>query len=821
MAKMKMKFDAAQVKQFLFDKGERVGLIAAGALLVLFLFLGVMTALGSRSPEKDILQAASSLQSQISGPEEPAPGFKVEVQPPTYPAVADLGPFVDPSLWFQEGQVGDTKRRNPEVFPIGKIVEGRVKDGTVQTDVVMKPVLAYVMDPGSKTVTVFKDAGGTATTGAGGGAAPTSPGPMGAGSTPAQAMYGGGAGGYGAAMFGGAGTHDGAPVMKTVQARRMVIVSSIFPYAEQVEEFRKKLRLDSVQELFQSKDTMPQVLGLNVYRAELGGDGKPGDWQKVYTADPKTGKVVVNSPTNAELLRTAVYDESVVMKYPEALEPGLVEAVPKLAVERDSYPHLQLEGLVAKEGEEVAGGAMPGMPKNPMQQMYGGGKGYGPPPGAGGGAGGSKGFPGMQPGGAKGGFPGAQPGAGGGLPGTQAGALPGAGNAAANQVEVKTEQLAYTKLAQPWKGEFGRRFKGTVFPFNPDGAPTKGPGKGLAGAMPYMPNQPTATDKKEKKKAADGEDEDDQPDAVPTPNQAPTSDGSLPATVLVRFLDADVQPGKTYVYAVQVRMRNPNFEKHEQVVYRALADVKELVSGWTITPPATVPPDWHYYVVDQFELAPGLKAGFHKFAAKGDDIQPADKTKTAVQIHHWAPGFHDNDDDRDHPLGDWAILERILVKRGEVLGRAHVGVDLPEWNEQHEQFERPGLLRRTRGKGPRPKEAAVVLDFVPPNAPLVADFTGGKGEYAVGKKSSVYDDGPLEMLLLSPDGGLLARDSRTDSAPDTPQGSLRKENYDHWRDRINVLMGLQSQAGASGRPPQPGPGNVPNMPKGPGRPGGR
>ena len=50
-----------------------------------------------------------------------------------------------------------------------------------------------------------------------------------------------------------------------------------------------------------------------------------------------------------------------------------------------------------------------------------------------------------------------------------------------------------------------------------------------------------------------------------------------------------MEPGKSYVYAVQVRVANPNYGKADVVAYKQLADVKELPAPWTFTPPVTVP----------------------------------------------------------------------------------------------------------------------------------------------------------------------------------------------------------------------------------------
>src|SRR5947209_2346831 len=79
----KMKFD---VKQFMMQKGERVGLGVALGLMALLVLWGIVGALSARSPAQDIAKAADSLTQAVNrqvstidskgGDAPPAPGGK-------------------------------------------------------------------------------------------------------------------------------------------------------------------------------------------------------------------------------------------------------------------------------------------------------------------------------------------------------------------------------------------------------------------------------------------------------------------------------------------------------------------------------------------------------------------------------------------------------------------------------------------------------------------------------------------------------------------------------------------------------------------------
>jgi hypothetical protein len=355
--------------------------------------------------------------------------------------------------------------------------------------------------------------------------------------------------------------------------------------------------------------------------------------------------------------------------------------------------------------------------------------------------------------------------------------------------------------------------------FDPYGLPPgkkdgKGTQSGFPGVMPKPGDEMSKSPKKDDMGKDDPDDDDDTPGrpgtsdnkqggvtAPPMPGGsgkanmpgANTQQLGVPEFCLVRFVDADVLPGKTYQYAIQVRVTNPNFNKPRLVLFEALSKIPELVSDWTVTPTKTVPPDWDFYVVDQLALEP-LTA---KYKVKGADQRSIagnyNAKWTAIQIHKWQEKFLDPGPVVSRDLGDWVIAERRLVFRGEpVVTKDEVAVEVPYWNESHQRFELVGAAGLQ--KGSKAKPLAVKLSLLPPStdAPLVVDFVGGQSlSYPITSRSSETDTSAVEMLLMTPDGKLLARNSRIDGYGDSPRGAQRIQRWLDWRRRLFGLKGWQ------------------------------
>jgi hypothetical protein len=264
--------------------------------------------------------------------------------------------------------------------------------------------------------------------------------------------------------------------------------------------------------------------------------------------------------------------------------------------------------------------------------------------------------------------------------------------------------------------------------------------------------------------------------------------------VLIRFVDADVKPGFTYQYAIQVRLLNPNFGKKSEVAFDALAEQKELLSAtWTLTPEVTVARDFHFYAVDQQPLFTKAteRSGIDRFPAGGN--MPHEKVP--VQIHRWVDEVTGKA--MHLTVADWVIGERFLMARGEQIGRSAAEVDLPRWVTEIQSFILGDLRPATAKSGAKVVKTAVPVDFTTSSPPVIVDFSGGKGHYPVdtfdyakgtANKEFVFDEeSATELLVMTPEGKLVLRNSREDSDPESPTGHDRLTRYDHWRARLTEL----------------------------------
>jgi hypothetical protein len=258
---------------------------------------------------------------------------------------------------------------------------------------------------------------------------------------------------------------------------------------------------------------------------------------------------------------------------------------------------------------------------------------------------------------------------------------------------------------------------------------------------------------------------------------------------LVRFVDADVEPGKTYAYAIRVRMHNPNFGKPELTAEKSDAEVKEKVSQWVTTPTITIPDEYHLYAVDQsvVDLAEDGK--------KPEGVTKARPDQAVFQIHRWVK----TDNAGTHPIADWAIAERLLVRRGEPIGSQDLIVEMPTWNILRGGFELLGVVPGKAAKRQKNATHGVPIDFLPKvadadgkavaaAAPYLVDFDGGKQVFARPGMAQVIDESVIDALILTPDGKLIRRNARADADTTTEAGKERQDRVTEWRRRVNLYL---------------------------------
>src|SRR5262249_7223285 len=149
-------------------------------------------------------------------------------------------------------------------------------------------------------------------------------------------------------------------------------------------------------------------------------------------------------------------------------------------------------------------------------------------------------------------------------------------------------------------------------------------------------------------------------------------------------------------------------------------------------------------------------------------------------------------------------------RRGEYIGRVE-DEKVAMWNPKQEAFvfavpaeaKRRATARRQKG---------IPVDFG--TRYVLVDFQGGKQEEAAAKNApKIRYESPLEVLLLSPDGKLLVRNSREDTANSERQD--RVLTWQHWikdveegakRTQMSAsqIMGMPGAGGGPGGQP---PGN--------------
>lgn len=785
------------IKQFLLEKGERVGLYAAGGVALLMILLSLFypgKGLFSASPKAtadDINKVALQKKTlvQTAKPDAAQEKELVWVDPQLKKQATNVPQ--DPDAFRLPGEVfaardpQSNKRRKPSIYApeefLAAVAHSQVnsylmlteRDGTLTFGV--RVVSNKTTKPGTKPFDPLQGLKGMYGPGSGGKGMPMGP-PGGfpgmpGGYDPRRVMGGGPTGpGEKPGAFGDdtkkeirwvkqdeldkIAKEDYARELRPV---RVAIVAGSFPYKAQVEEFKKALRLDSpyrvLQESVTGKDkkgndiVQPafRFVGFNVRRRAYGPDGKlipakesdPAGWQALDIESPASPYRAIAANVLREFAPEAP-------RVQPLAAPGLVMPRP-VQVLNKPYPEIEEQ--------------LPGIKKT-LEALEGAEKGKAP--------------------------------------------------------AVVSNPLKDAESFDPFGGA------PAAAPTGPDGGPVVGPG----GSGFFVPP---------KGYPGDGR-------TGPGPAEAAgvNQEWAPPDYCLMRFLDVTVEPGHTYEYQVRVRMANPNYNKPEsEVAYKQLTKEPELLSDWVdVKGPdgkllrVSVPEELFYYAVDEEALTK------EKLAAEKGPKKPArDKDKeykgmnagvkpkagqAVVQAHRWVD-FYDQiraEKTTDTFLvGDWVIAERMFVWRGEYLGQK-TPVHLPRWSKEQNTFILAGRPPRS-GSDKRPVEE-VSFDTTPTRAPLLVDFEGGAVTYhRPGAAPPKTEDGnpveggkatpgaevkataATELLLLTPDGKLLARNSATDEADE--ERDKREKDY---TDRVKDADGGSKPAEAG----KPGPFDKPGGP---------
>jgi hypothetical protein len=151
-----------------------------------------------------------------------------------------------------------------------------------------------------------------------------------------------------------------------------------------------------------------------------------------------------------------------------------------------------------------------------------------------------------------------------------------------------------------------------------------------------------------------------------------------------------------------------------------------------------------------------------------------------MQIHKWLENADASSGGR--PVGEWVAAERILACRGEYIGRK-LRCEVPEWQVTHEKF----IVAAESGK----VGTGITVDFSQSGKDaILADFEAGPMSYIAEKsRPPIRDESSVEVLILSPEGKILSRDSAVDSL-----NKMRVSRLDTYRKRIHdVKNGKKSK----------------------------
>lgn len=753
---MGLKVDLSGVKSFFVEKGERVGMFACLIAAGVLVGYGVMNGLGAKAVPGSTRTYSDSFKGRVDELRAKQNSGEQISSSESTNFSKDWGTAKPDFLWYPLSDRSDrtnNKRINPRA--LAPLVDPEAKQ--IQMDYVRGSYFAYDINQQFKTATVIKDAAKDPKAGKGFNPFQVLP-----GSRPAANVA-------------------VAPVI-TVQPLRMVTVHAVFPLSDQIQEFRKSFRMLSDYELFMAKD-LPKFVGLNVMKTEVV-PGKAPVWTPLVM-DAGNEKLEVD-PALMAMLRQAILDDTP-QQNAHALIQGLAMPLPKLATlpPGNVFPKLEVVGVeVPEDNPNLPEGANPGM---------------------------KIGMPAKTPG------------------------MPAMGGKGGAEVDLDT-RFPWAKLSPDLKEKFTDGF----FVLDPEGKHPDPeevkPAPGMEGRQPPQvdPRQPVAGMFKGGSpyaaarfweryplppmppnwQAPGGEGV-----KAPAPTPVPANPGAMvkPYEALIRFIDPDVKPGKTYKYSIQVRIANPNFGKKTEVAFAALADVKELKPAAPVeTPTITIPEEYFLYAVDQKPDNPKIQGGSDDKDAKADQV--------AIQIHRWVGATGDRESGVEYPIGDWAIAERLLLHRGDPVGRM-VNIEIPVWDKKKGAYElgtstaitkkaaeKITLPPKNLGKGPFPKKdditvaevvaTGIPIDFTETTPPAVlVDFDGGKKTVNIGGTTAIRDESASNLLILRADGKLIVRNNRVDSDPDSPQTAARLQRIEEWKAKVgqyrqaNPNMGVPQRGG--------------------------
>lgn len=276
--------------------------------------------------------------------------------------------------------------------------------------------------------------------------------------------------------------------------------------------------------------------------------------------------------------------------------------------------------------------------------------------------------------------------------------------------------------------------------------------------------------------------------------------------LLLRFVDVDVEPGKTYQYRIRLRMLNPNYKRTSEVANPVYANKEVLESPWTEFPDMiTIPPERYLYAADVATYRKAIEDSYSNKNKAEQEIRERLQVKdnqAVVEICEWMMEVR-TDSGKREPVGAWVVAD-IPVGRGEFIGRKQY-VKLPLWSSETKSY----VLREittTAGKTSGHKELnqprGWMVDFTASTQDILVDFEGGKVQTRRDNRPVMTEDVATELLVLSPNGKLTVKKSIVDD-----NDAFRKKITGMWTKWIAEVEKRIKSGGAeenNGLAPKPG-----------------
>ena len=262
--------------------------------------------------------------------------------------------------------------------------------------------------------------------------------------------------------------------------------------------------------------------------------------------------------------------------------------------------------------------------------------------------------------------------------------------------------------------------------------------------------------------------------------------------LLLRFIDVNVEPGKTYEYRIRLRMLNPNFGKKNEVTNPAYADTEVLFGPWTlINQPITIPPEQYMYAADNVKYREAVERNYpREIERKRLQLQLKDD-QAVVEICRWLAEVRVDAGKRE-PVGAWVVAD-IPVGRGEYIGRKQY-IKLPLWSSENKAYILREINTTAKTTVTQQHPKGWMVDFANGPLDILVDFEGGRVKTPSSKV--IVEDVATELLVLSSDGKLSVRKSLVDE--NDPE---RKQIVNVWTKWVaDVENRKTTEAAAEGNP---------------------